>query len=293
MTSFSPAKINLFLAITGRRPDGFHDLVSVVTPLQFGDSLSFDPAGLGEGFSLACETPHVPLDSSNLILRAATAFAHASGKQLGGRFTLDKRIPMGAGLGGGSSNASTALKLLDQAWPGLVSIDQLISIAASLGSDCPLFLRSKPVIMRGRGERVEDLPAPAAARLSGTRLLLFKPSFGISTPWAYGRMAAEAPAHYLPEVEAEARLARWLSSPGAGLNELLFNNMEGVAFNKYVAMPVLLEQLRHDFGLAPRMSGSGSCCFSPLPEGFDVAPVMACIHDAWGGGAFVHETRIA
>ena len=293
VTSFSPAKINLFLAITGRRPDGFHNLVSVVTPLQFGDELGFLSGQDGDGFSLECDTPEVPLDASNLILRAATAFAQAAGKALGGRFILRKRIPMGAGLGGGSSNASTALKLLDRTWPGLVSADQLVAIATSLGSDCPLFLRSKPVIMRGRGERVEDLPAGAASRLSGTRLLLFKPSFGISTPWAYGRMAAEAPAHYLPEAQAEARLSSWLSCPSAPLAELLFNNMEGVAFRKYIAMPVVLDQLRHDFGLAPRMSGSGSCCFAPMPEDFDATPVVACIHEAWGSGAFVQETRIA
>ncbi len=293
---FSPAKLNLFLAITGRRADGFHDLVSVAAPLDFGDHLqaeSHEPAA-GAQFALACDQADVPVDRTNLILKAAEAFVAATG--WGGRvnFALAKRIPMGAGLGGGSSNAVAALRALSEISGAALAETKLAGIAASLGSDCALFLHGAPVVMRGRGERVEALAAAAAARIRGRRVLLFKPGFGISTPWAYGRMAAASvrAAVYCPAAEAEARLAAWLQG-GAPLEELLFNNMEGVAFDKYVALPVLLEHLRRDFGVAARMSGSGSACFALLRDDQATAPLTAAIRAAWGPGAFVQAARLA
>lgn len=286
---FSPAKINLFLAVTGRRADGFHDLVSVAVPLDFGDELS--ATALAEGFHVFCDDPAVPVDDSNLIVKAARAFAAATGWRGGAVFKLTKRIPMGAGLGGGSSNAVAALRALNGLAGGLLTEAQLVEVAAGLGSDCVLFLENAPVVMRGRGERVEVLPAAAADRLRGRRVLVFKPSFGISTPWAYGRMAAEAPAHYRPEAEAEARLAAWLGS-GAAAEELLANNMEGVAFGKFIALPVLLEKLRREFSVAVQMSGSGSACFALLRDDQVAAPLVARIHECWGEQAFVQEARI-
>lgn len=284
---FSPAKINLFLAVTGRRTDGFHDLVSVVVPLDFGDELA---VGVGDGFSLECDDPAVPVDGSNLILKAAEAFAAATGFRAGAHFKLTKRIPMGAGLGGGSSNAVAALRALNQLAGGIASEAQLEAIAATLGSDCVLFLKNVPVIMRGRGERVEPLAEAASGRLRGRRLLLFKPSFGIGTAWAYGRMAARA-TDYLAEAEAESRLRRWLEG-SAPVEDLLFNNMEGGAFEKFVGLPLLLEKLRSKFGVVGRMSGSGSACYALLGENQAGAPLEGLIRDCWGAEAFVQEARI-
>ena len=287
----SPAKLNLFLAITGRRADGFHELVSVVAPVDFGDSLEIE-ATAGD-FLLECDDPALEVDETNLVLRAARAFAAASGWRGGARFVLKKRIPMGAGLGGGSSNAAATLRGLNTLAGRPLSETQLVEVAARLGSDCVLFLNGGPVVMRGRGERVESLPAEAAGRLSGRRVLVFKPGFSISTVWAYRRMAAEAPDAYLPAAEAEARLRRWLETTGAGAEALLFNNMERPAFAKYVALPVLLDVLAAEFGLAPRMSGSGSACFALMPEGVSTGPITARIREYWGRDAFVVETRLA
>jgi 4-diphosphocytidyl-2-C-methyl-D-erythritol kinase len=286
---FSPAKLNLFLAVTGRRPDGFHDLVSVVTPVAWGDTLSMEPA---EALTLTCDDPAVPLDGTNLILRAAERFRAASGWRGGARFHLEKRIPMGAGLGGGSSNGATALRALNALAGHPLDAAALAAIAGQLGSDCALFLHDGPVVMRGRGERVEALPAAAAARLRGRRVLIFKPAFAIATPWAYGRLAAAAPAGYLPAPEAEARLARWLGNPAAPAEELLFNTMEPPAFAKFAALPVLLEMLRARFGLEPRMSGSGSACFAFLSDAAPVAEIVATVRAAWGPSAIVNETRL-
>jgi len=291
---FSPAKINLFLAITGRRADGYHDLVSVVAQLDIGDELTAVPGGTG--FALECDMPGVPGDDTNLVLRAAHAFAAATGWKGGVRFKLTKRIPPGAGLGGGSSNAVAALRALNRLAGGLLAEDELGGIAASLGSDCALFLNQTPVVMRGRGERIEPLPEGAARRLRGRHVLLFKPSFAISTAWAYGRMAARG-TDYLPAAEAAARLAAWQRG-GAPAEEILFNNMEGVAFEKFVALPVLLGKLRQASGVAPRMSGSGSACFALLGDPAtgsgpaQVTPMKQMIAECWGPAAFVQAARI-
>ena len=296
-TIFSPAKINLYLAVTGRRADGYHDLVSVAAPLSFGDELEAGSreSGAGSQFTLECDDPAVPVDGSNLVLKAAAAFLAATGWAGEVHFKLTKRIPMGAGLGGGSSNAVAALRLMNGLSGGLLTEARLAGVAASLGSDCALFLHRGPVVMRGRGERVEALPAAGAARLRGRRVLLFKPSFALSTPWAYGRMAAVAPKHYVPPAEAESRLAAWLGSE-APAGQLLFNNLEAVAFEKFIALPVLLEKLRREFGAAVRLSGSGSACFALLdaaaPDGI-VTRMKQMICECWGPPAFLQEADVA
>ena len=288
LTFDSPAKINLFLAVTGRRADGFHDLVSVVAPLAWGDTLTIESAS---DFTLECSEESVPPDGTNLVLKAAEAFRRVTGYRGGARFNLVKRIPMGAGLGGGSSNAATTLKALNQLAGHLLSPSALAEVAAEIGSDCPFFLEPRPVTMRGRGEQLEPMSEAGSQRLRGRRVLLFKPAFGISTPWAYAQMAATAPASYLPAAEAEERLNRWLRS-GEPAERLLFNNMETPAFRKFPALPALTELLRTRFGLAVGMSGSGSACFALLPERVPIHEIEKMIRDAWGESAFVHHTHL-
>ena len=287
-----PAKLNLFLAITGRRADGFHELVSVVAPVAFGDTLAVESAA---EFSLTCDDSTVPADASNLVLKAAQAFRAATGWRGGARFSLTKRIPAGAGLGGGSSDAAAALRALNGLAGNLLAPAALAQVAAEVGSDCALFLPGGPVVMRGRGEQVEPLPAAAAGKLRGRPVLIFKPGFAIATPWAYARFAAQAKGIYSPVAEAETRLAALVQAVAAGGNaeELLANDLERAAFAKFVALPVLLDQLRRQFGLVPRMSGSGSACFALLPAGAPVAAIGATVRAAWGASAFVAETQLA
>jgi len=288
LTFESPAKLNLFLAVTGRRADGFHDLVSVVAPLKWGDTLT---AELAEEFSVTSNDPAVPTDSSNLVLKAANVFRRITGYSHGVKFTLEKRIPMGAGLGGGSSNAATALRALNQLAGNPLSLEQLGALAAEVGSDCPLFLNERPMIMRGRGELVQGLPVKAANRISGRKVLVFKPGFGISTPWAYRQLVDKAPTSYVSPLEAENRLATWLESESPA-DSLLFNSMEAPAFAKYPALPVLLERLRREFGLAVGMSGSGSACFALLEDNSPVEPVTTLICRSWGESALVLQSRL-
>jgi 4-diphosphocytidyl-2-C-methyl-D-erythritol kinase len=206
-------------------------------------------------------------------------------------FTLKKRIPMGAGLGGGSSNAVAALRALNRLAGEPLDAPSLAILASRLGSDCVLFLADAPVIMRGRGERIEVLGTAARARLTGRRVLVFKPGFGIATAWAYRQIAAR-PAAYIPAAAAEAHVAAWGADAQAPAEALLANNLETVAFAKHLALPTLLGRLRAQ-GVTPRMSGSGSACFALLPDGHDAAPLATAVRTAWGANCFVQETTLA
>lgn len=291
---FSPAKINLALAVTGRRGDGFHDLVSVVAPLAFGDELEAEAlAGPGAGCTLRVEGggADVPSGPENLVRRAAAAFADATGWTGRAALRLTKRIPTGAGLGGGSSNATAALRALNELAGRPADKARLATLAAALGSDCALFLHPGPSVIRGRGELVAPLPDSAARRLRGRRVLVCKPCFGVPTPWAYGRLVARR-TDYVPAAEAEARLAAWIAGD-APAEALLANNFEPAVFAKYPALPLLAERLRRDHGLDLRLSGSGSACFALLPDGADAPPVAAAVRACWGDSAFVADTRLA
>jgi len=295
LTLNSPAKINLFLAVVGRRPDGFHDLVSVVSQVGFGDTLTVESTDSGE-FALECDDASLVVDERNLVLRAARAFREASGWPGGARFRLIKRIPQGAGLGGGSSNATTTLRALNTLAGRPLGLDSLADLAARLGSDCPLFLHPAPLIMRGRGERIELLPEVGVARLRNRRVWLFKPAFGIETPWAFRRLAARAPGGYLAPSEAEERLTEWIERSERPAEKLLFNTLESVSFDKYIALPALVSQLREMFDLNVGMSGSGSTCFAFVPESAPAnlgLAVKDVVMDAWGPETFFAETSLA
>lgn len=291
VTIFSPAKINLSLAITGRRADGFHELISVVGRIGFGDTLHAGRAPDGTGAVLLCDAPGVPTDASNLVLRAAAAFAEETGWRGGVRFVLEKRIPVGAGLGGGSSNAVAALRALEQLSGHTLAPGRRLALAAALGSDCPLFWHEAPVVMRGRGERIAPLPDEAAERLRGRRVLVFKPDFGVATAWAYQALAAR-PDWYADATAEEARLAAWLADAGAAAETLLANTLERPVFAKWVALPTLLDWLRERHGVSARMSGSGSACFAPLGPETDVAALAATVREAWGEQVFVQEAEL-
>ncbi len=257
---FSPCKINLMLAITGVREDGFHNLVSLVMPTKVGDWLSIeilpDTATRDE---LSCNMAGVPCDESNLVIKAAVLFRRETGSKKFYKFTLEKNIPAGAGLGGGSSNGAIALSAINEIEGNPLSNRKLEKIAAEMGSDCPLFLTGNPVVMRGRGEKVFPLTGEAKDYLGMLKLVIFKPDFSINTGWAYTQMKAN-PEVYINADEAESRLSEWLENPNiTGIP--LINNMQIEAFKKYPALEITLEKIKEKFGIPAMMSGSGSACF--------------------------------
>ena len=190
-----PAKINLSLSILGQRKDGFHDLHSVVVQTQFGDRLrlAWDPnGGQASSLSLSAEDGQAGSLSSgdNTVLQAIELFREASGIRAGSiQVHLEKRIPIGAGLGGGSSDAVGTLRALQEVFPGTLESMDWEALAAKIGSDCPLFLNEDPVIMEGRGEEITRVEGTLADRLRNIPVILFKPGFSTHTSEAYQRLA--------------------------------------------------------------------------------------------------------
>jgi 4-diphosphocytidyl-2-C-methyl-D-erythritol kinase len=287
LVSAAHAKLNLSLAITGRRSDGFHELVSLVALIDLADTLTLD---VGRPLGLTCDDATLPVDGTNLVLKAAAAYMKRRPSATVGHFHLTKKIPHGAGLGGGSADAAAALRLLDEASGDPLGADVLEGLAAEVGSDCAFFVRGQAAIMRGRGERLEVLPAAARAALAGRKVVLVKPLFGIPTPEAYGLLAKSGA--YRPAAQAEAELAAWLSKPAADPSAL-GNDLAPPVFAKHLALPVALESFAQTTGVPWRMTGSGSACFAFVPAGFDHAGLRKDVSRAWGAGAWVQETTIS
>ena len=181
----SPCKVNLLLNILGKRPDGFHELETVMHPVNLFDEIRFERGG--NGIQLSCNEPALPVDSKNLVYRAAEAFLKLHNPRDGVRIHLQKKIPLAAGLGGGSGNAATTLLALNELFDQPLATAKLNELAASLGSDVPFFLQNRPALATGRGEKIQPLDFFPALR--GRAFLLIHPGFGISTPWAYQALA--------------------------------------------------------------------------------------------------------
>ncbi|MBK1877990.1 4-(cytidine 5'-diphospho)-2-C-methyl-D-erythritol kinase [Pelagicoccus mobilis] len=287
---FSPAKINLFLSVLGRMENGFHELVSLVGQVDFGDTLRIEvEEASAASVELRCSDESLPTDRSNLAYAAAEGFLLRSGLNWRVRIELEKRIPHGAGLGGGSSNASAVLRglseLAEDAGALGLSRGERLELAAELGSDCPLFLEKRPVVMRGRGE----LLSAVDRSLAGVEIVLFKPSFSINTGWAYGSLIKRGDC-YDESAWAEERLAAWRDG-GMSTGELLHNSFEKAAFSKYVAFDALFGKLREK-KVASLMSGSGSCCFSLVRSDSEANEVEGLVGECWGERAFVQRARV-
>ncbi len=281
------AKLNLSLAITGRRADGFHELVSLVAPVALADTLTLD---VGRPLGLTCDDPALPVDGANLVLKAAAAYARRRPSAPTGHFHLSKKVPHGAGLGGGSADAAAALRLLDRASGDPLGPAELEGLAAEVGSDCPFFVRGQAAVMRGRGERLELLPPAARAALAGRKVVIAKPPFGVPTPEAYGLLVKAG--RYRQPAQAEAELAAWLARPAAD-PAALGNDLAAPVFAKYVALPAGLASFYRVTGVEWRMTGSGSACFAWVDDGFDQARLRADAVRVWGPGAWVAQTVIS
>ena len=254
----SPAKVNLILNILGRRPDGFHELETVMHPVDLCDELRF--ARAGREVELTCNDPSLAVDGTNLVFKAAQAFRSAAGLGEGVRIHLEKRIPMAAGLGGGSGNAATTLLGLNELFGRPLPDTTLTELAAQLGSDVPFFLQPRPALATGRGERVTSLDWFPA--LQGVWALLIHPGFGIATPWAYQNLA-RFPAALNGTAGRAARLVEkvqhaTLAEAAAGF----YNSLEAPALDKYPILALYQEFLREAGALATLMSGSGSTTFA-------------------------------
>jgi 4-diphosphocytidyl-2-C-methyl-D-erythritol kinase len=215
---------------------------------------------------------------------------NAIGSSTGIRIYLEKRIPMEAGLGGGSSNAATVLWGLNRMFDAGLSIDHLSKLAAEIGSDCPLFLYRKPLVMRGRGEVIQELDATSAEVLEGRRLAVFKPDFGVPTGWAYSKLSSIED-RYVNARSIETKLKVWASGE-MPIERLLYNSFEAAVFNKFIPIPALFSLIREEIGVQCLMSGSGSACFALTENDSQEAELMELVASAWGKDAFFQRCRL-
>lgn len=278
MTLLSPAKINLSLRILGKRPDGFHEIETRLVRLAFGDTVEIEHLGAGTQVAFTCSDPTVPSDESNLAFKALRAFESRTGQQSSWRIHLEKRIPHGAGLGGGSSNAATILRAANDLTGSPLSLPQLLEIAAQIGSDVPCFLLDSPAADgTGRGEIVQ--PAAFPQRLP---VVLIKPPFPIPTPWAYKQWAGSKE---IPGVLYAPQLCEW----GAMVNDL-----ERPVFQKYLLLPALKNWLlEHGEVRAALMSGSGSTMFAITDTDVQAAELAQKARAWCGETSWTHATRTA
>jgi 4-diphosphocytidyl-2-C-methyl-D-erythritol kinase len=243
MNRVARAKINLSLRILGKRGDGFHEIDTLIAPIALADELEFTDA---PAFAFSCSDASLPTDDSNLAVRAARLFAERTGQPTNVQIHLEKRIPHGAGLGGGSSDAAAVLRALNERANDVLSLADLTALAAQLGSDVPFFLHDSAARCRGRGEIVEPCPLEVAYRL-----LLIKPPFPVPTPWAYRRWLDSKE---LPEVSYAPQRLAWGD---------LENDLERPVFEKYLFLAALKSWLAAQTEVAGAlMSGSGSTSFA-------------------------------
>ena len=250
----APAKLNLFLHVTGRRADGYHELESLFTLVDLADRVSIavrdDGAILRDG-----DVPGVPAES-DLALAAARALKAATGTPLGAIIGIDKRIPLGAGLGGGSSDAASVLLALNRLWRVRVGRDELAAIGATLGADVPFFVRGHAALARGIGERLTPVSLP---RL---HVVLVRPDAHVDT----GTIFRDP---HLTRSTPSAKMEVFSESYGR-------NDLAAVAASRF---PAVADALRALGAIAPqaRMTGSGACVFAAFAEGTEAERVARAL----------------
>jgi 4-diphosphocytidyl-2-C-methyl-D-erythritol kinase len=255
----SPCKVNLLLNILGKRPDGYHEVETILQPVALHDTLRFERIA-AKGVELTCSHPGLPTDSSNLVRRAAEQFLEKAGIEEGVRIYLEKRIPLAAGLGGGSGNAAVTLLALNELFGQPLGADVIQGLAAGLGSDVPFFLQPSPALGTGRGEKVTSLEPFAALR--GAFVLLIHPGFGVSTAWAYQALANFPEALHGQAGRAGKLISLLQKGRLADIGQGLYNSLEAPVLHKYPVLALYQEFAREQGAAAALMSGSGSTTFA-------------------------------
>jgi 4-diphosphocytidyl-2-C-methyl-D-erythritol kinase len=247
---FCPAKVNLYLRVLRRREDGYHDLLSIMQPLSLADELTVSPAP--PGIFLDCDQPDIPRGPGNLVWQAALAFQQATGRKVGAHIALRKRIPVAAGLGGGSSDAAGALLALNTLAGEPLKAPALHDLARELGADVPFFLGSGPALARDIGSELSSVKLPSFC------YLLLNPGVAVSTRWVYESLDLRALKGYKILGEGD-----WdPEEPGTWVH----NDLESVTLKHYPQLAALLQSLKSLGAQALGMSGSGPTLFGLFPS---------------------------
>ena len=263
MQVFAPAKINLSLKILSRRKDGFHEIETLIAPVSLHDEIKIDKIDRGKGIEFRCDDTSVPRGEDNLVVRVAKSFFAATKLTPAVSIELKKKIPHGAGLGGGSSDAAATLLALNRLFETKLSREELAKLGSEIGSDVPFFIFESAALCRGRGELVTPVQLPE--QLS---ILLLKPDFVVATAWAYSRWHDS---REIPDVT-------YAVQEFAG--QTFVNDLERPVFEKFVFLAELkMWLLRQPEVGAVLMSGSGSTVFAVMRPHVDVDLVAKRAHD--------------
>jgi 4-diphosphocytidyl-2-C-methyl-D-erythritol kinase len=254
MQVFAPAKINLSLKILGRRDDGFHEIETLIAPISICDEVKIDKEDAKQGIEFRCDDSSVPQGDDNLAVRAAKTFLEDAKLKSGVAIELKKKIPHGAGLGGGSSDAATTLLALNELFKTNLRREALAKMGETIGSDVPFFIFQSAAICRGRGELIT--PLKFKEHLS---ILLFKPAFVVATEWAYSRWQDSREIPGVPYTVQQFA------------DQTFLNDLERPVFEKFVFLAQLkMWLLRQPEVGAALMSGSGSTMFAVTRSNTDV-----------------------
>jgi 4-diphosphocytidyl-2-C-methyl-D-erythritol kinase len=272
VVALAPAKVNLFLEVTGRRPDGYHGLATLMITVGLFDTVELRETSSPD-VSLTCDDPALSVGEDNLVMKAARLVRSRFGITHGVALTLRKRIPMQAGLAGGSSDAAATLAGLNSLWRLGLSSAQLVAMGAELGSDVPFFFHAPSAWCTGRGEVVEPLKLG-----SPLHLVIACPNVGLSTAAVFKRLR-------LPEESTPGEPMRRAAISGniEEIGRLLFNRLEGPAEEMAPEVGRLRESMLSASPLGARMSGSGSAVFALCRD----------TSDAWRVARAVAEGREA
>ena len=245
---YAPAKVNFRLDVLRKRPDGYHDLRMIMQRINLCDeieiSLHQEP-----GISLSCNHPYIPQDKRNIVWRAAEAILNYSANNVGIKIKMKKKIPVGAGLGGGSSDAATTLMGLNDLLGTGLTESELISIGLKLGADVPFFIFKKPAVAEGVGEKLRPLEY-----IPKLWLLLVNPAIHVSTAWVYQNLD-------LTSEKVTATLPFRFKS-AAEVCSILANDLESVTISRYPIIREIKEKLMSAGAAGALMSGSGSTVFA-------------------------------
>jgi 4-diphosphocytidyl-2-C-methyl-D-erythritol kinase len=265
----APAKLNLHLDILGRRPDGYHDLRSLFIAVDAADRLRVTLGAAEDGDGLRELVGGVD-DRRNTIVRAVELYRRAAGTSAGVGVTVEKRIPLGAGLGGGSSDAAAALRALNHAAAHPLPPETLLKLGAGIGSDVPFFLAGARALVEGRGEKVR--PLPIAPRFA---LVLLVPDFSVDTADAYRRYDHAAPAPPGERVSSDELVRSFAEDPPEKWR--FFNSFSSLLFYRFPVFARLETALRAAGALFTGVSGSGSSFFGVFPNRWEAETGLAKI----------------
>ena len=259
------AKINLTLDVLDKRPDGYHDLKSVMQTISIRDDIQID-LGTGEPWKLFCTKEGIPTDERNLAWKAAKAFFDATGKDPDGLFIhITKRIPVEAGLGGGSADAAAVLRALNRHYGEPFSILALAELGASVGSDVPFCTLCGTAMVEGRGERLRKLPD-----FPDCCFVICKPDFSVSTPELYRKLdetvIGKRPDH-------QAMESALLAGDMEKIAENIYNVFDPVVTKEHLELNYIKSIFNSYGSIAQQMTGSGSAVFAIVPS-FEFAAVI-------------------